>query len=135
MIFFLTSANCYSIFVFDQGKKGLKIQADTTCRLVSPTIELPAIGTEEEIHLRFWQWFNFNSDAGDVQASQQTEPGVWSDWTTLTTYNRSSGVWSNAMVDISAYAGSNVRIGFQLRQLYSSVGPGWYVDDVLIEVN
>jgi hypothetical protein len=110
---------------------------NTSSSLVSPTIELPAIGTAEEIHLRFWQWFSFGSyDRGDVLVSQQIGPGIWSDWTTLTTYNGSSGVWSNAMVDLSAYAGGNVRIGFQLRQGSSSyVGPGWYVDDVLFEVD
>jgi bacillopeptidase F (M6 metalloprotease family) len=110
---------------------------NTTSSLVSPTIELPAIGAGEEIHLRFWQWFSFDShDVGDVQVSQLTAPGVWSAWTTLTTYSGSSGVWSNALVDLSAYAGNSVRIGFQLRQgSYSYVGPGWYVDDVLIEIN
>jgi bacillopeptidase F (M6 metalloprotease family) len=110
---------------------------NTTSSLVSPTIELPAIGTEQEIHLRFWQWFSFgNYDEGNVQVSRQAAPGVWSDWTVLATYSGSSGVWSNALVDLSAYAGGKVRIGFQLSQgIVSYVGPGWFVDDVLIEID
>jgi hypothetical protein len=45
-------------------------------------------------------------------------------------------VWSNALVDLSAYAGGKVRIGFQLSQgIVSYVGPGWFVDDVLIEID
>jgi hypothetical protein len=108
---------------------------NTASRLVSPTIELPTIGVGEELHLRFWQWFSFgNYDEGIVQISRETNPGVWSDWTTLTTYSGASGVWSHALVDLSAYAGMDVRIGFQLSQgIASYVGPGWFVDDVLIE--
>jgi len=109
---------------------------NTTSRLVSPTIELPAIESGEEIHLRFWQWFSLdNYDSLNVQVSQQTATGIWADWETLDTYNGSSGVWSNAMVDLSAYAGRTVRIGFQLSQgSFTSVGPGWFMDDVSIEI-
>jgi bacillopeptidase F (M6 metalloprotease family) len=110
---------------------------NTTSSLVSPTIALPAIGTGEEIHLRFWQWFSTDSyDRGDVLVSRETEPDIWSYWTSLTIYNGSSGVWTNAMVDLSAYAGSTVRIGFQLKQgSFTAVGAGWYVDDILVEIN
>jgi hypothetical protein len=110
---------------------------NTTSTLVSPTFQLPAISAGEEVHLRFWQWFSFGSqDRGDIIVQQQSAPGVWSDWAILTTYNGASAVWTNTMVDLSEYADSNVRIGFQLRQgSYSYVGPGWYVDDVLVEIN
>ncbi|MEC4685650.1 MAG: Ig-like domain-containing protein [Nitrospirota bacterium] len=111
--------------------------------LVSPSIELPAIATGEEIHLRFWQWFSIGGyDNASIQVSEETAPGVWSGWTTLTTYSgNSGGVWSYPFVDLSAYAGEKVRIGFALKQGNSGpyfyktyVGPGWFFDDVSITV-
>ncbi len=109
---------------------------NTDSRLISPSILLPAIGTGEEIHLRFWHWFSFGSyDAGRVQISEETSAGVWSAYTTLSGYSGSSGgVWTYPLVDLSAYAGKKVRIGFLLDNGGGSyVGAGWYVDDVLIE--
>ncbi len=109
--------------------------------LVSPSIVLPAIETGEEIHLRFWHWFSIGGyDIVRVQVSEETAPGVWSNWTTLSTYSRNSGgVWTYPLVDLSAYAGKKVRIGFALKQGNSGpiyyrtyVGPGWFLDDVSI---
>ncbi|OEU81267.1 MAG: hypothetical protein BA865_06000 [Desulfobacterales bacterium S5133MH4] len=110
---------------------------ETDSRLVSHSIQLPAIGAGEEIHLRFWHWFSFASDdAGRVQVSEETVPGEWSDWVSLDSYTGSSGeVWTYPLVDLSGYAGGKVRIGFLLDDDYypgSYVGLGWYVDDVSI---
>ena len=108
-------------------------------RLISPSILLPFIGAGEELHLRFWHWFSIASyDKGRMQISEQTSPGVWSDWTTLTNYNGSSGgVWTYPLVDLSAYAGKKIRIGFLLDNggtgsQATHVGQGWFVDDILI---
>ncbi len=79
----------------------------TNSRLVSPSIILPAInsGAGEELHLRFWHWFSFDSsDGGYVQISQETSPGVWSAWANVSSASLSSGVWTYAKVEISAYA-------------------------------
>jgi PKD repeat protein len=111
---------------------------NTNSRLISPDIILPAInpGAGEELHLRFWHWFSFDTyDSGVVQVSEETSPGVWSAWADLSTSSPSSGVWTDAKVDISAYAGKKVRIGFLLEQgAFSGVGPGWYIDDVSVLV-
>ena len=110
---------------------------DVDSRLISPSIQLPSIGAGEEIHLRFWHWFSLElGDYGRVQVSEETSPGVWSDWTTLSSYSGSSGgVWTYPLVDLSAYAGQKVRIGFLLDNgIYVPVDAGWYVDDVLIEI-
>ena len=41
----------------------------------------------------------------------------------------SSGGWSLKDVDLTAYSGERVRIGFLHSAGTSNVSPGWYVDD------
>ncbi|HEB76618.1 MAG TPA: hypothetical protein ENJ04_09725, partial [Nitrospirae bacterium] len=112
-------------------------------RFVSPSIVLPDIATGEEINLRFWHWFALGGyDNAQVQVSEETEPGVWSGWTTIAIYTgNSGGVWTHSLVDLSTYAGKKVRVSFVLIQgdsgwpNYSTyVGPGWFLDDVSITV-
>ena len=59
--------------------------ADTDSRLISPSIMLPTVSGDQELHLRFWHWFSYSSyDAGYVQISVYDETtGEWSDWTTI----------------------------------------------------
>ncbi len=110
-------------------------------RLISPYIQLPSIGVDEEIHLRFQHWASFGSyDAGRVQISYETAPGEWSAWETLASYSNSSGAWAYPVVDLTSYAGEKIRIAFWIDQgnsgwpnYHSYVGLGWYIDDVLIE--
>ena len=108
---------------------------NTNSRFVSPSIQLPAIGAGEEIHLRFWHWFSFGSyDCGRVQISEEISAGEWSDWTSLSGHSGSSSVWTYCLVDLTAYAGNKIRIGFLLDNGISSyIRAGWYVDDILIE--
>ncbi|GEM_PF-3823667 len=103
--------------------------------LVSPSVVLPDIAAGEEIHLRFWHWFSVNRyDSLTVRVQEETAPGVWSGWTVLKTfYLNSGGVWTYPLVDLSAYAGKKIRIGFTLdNSSYSGTGAGWYFDDVSI---
>jgi hypothetical protein len=110
--------------------------------LVSPTITLPAIGSTEELHLRFWHWFSLgsatggNPDRGVVFIQERISAGVWSASTELTRYELTSGGWSFPLVDLSAYGGKTVRILFSMQGNHSfNSGRGWYVDDVSIAVN
>ncbi len=106
---------------------------ETDSYLVSPSIVLPAIGTGEEIHLRFWHWFYFYGSQGRVRISEETDPGVWSDWSELTSYGGNSGEWTYPMVDLSAYAGKKIRIGFLYYDSpWRGTGSGWYFDDIMI---
>ena len=58
--------------------------------------------------------------------------GSWLSEGTAVTFE--SGGWSLKDVDLTAYAGDIVRIGF-LHSSTSAVGsPGWYVDDIGISV-
>jgi hypothetical protein len=86
--------------------------------------------------LRFWHWWSFNSnDGGRVQIS--TNDGQ--SWQTLTpTYGaNSSGRWTRAWLDLKAYAGQTVRLGFYFSSYNFTgspdVAPGWYIDEVEVE--
>ena len=122
----------------------------TDSRLVSPSIVLPNLTGFDEIHLRFWQWFSFSGpcqnefDQGELQVSESLSAGVFSDWVTLSIYKGKSGDWSNALSDLSAYAGKKVRIGFLINNdangisgsifCPSTVSSGWYIDEIIVNV-
>ncbi|MEW6290909.1 MAG: choice-of-anchor J domain-containing protein, partial [Thermodesulfobacteriota bacterium] len=110
--------------------------ATTDSRLISPTIILPPITGDEELHLRFWHWFSYySSDYGTVQISVQDEAtGSWSAFTNISAaiVNSSAG-WSLMNIDISAYAGKKVRIAFtHYANDDSYVAAGWSVDQIEI---
>ena len=95
-------------------------------RLVSPQITLPS----GHVRVKFWHWFDMGSgDWGDVQISTD---GI--NWETVTSpvFDGSSTGWTQVCVDISAYAGSTVRIGFRFVSDYPYSGAGWYIDDVSV---
>ncbi len=107
---------------------------DRSSRFVSPSFVVPAVS--ENPRLRFWHWWNLGyDDLAQVQIS--VDGGVWE--ALSGTYSTdSSGRWSRALLDLSVYAGKAVRLGFWLESHSSprygtSVGPGWYVDEVLVE--
>ena len=108
---------------------------DTDSRLISPSITLPVVTEDEEIHLRFWQWFSYSvNDAGYVQISVYDEgTQTWSAWADRDSVSGVSSIWSPKDVDLTDYAGEKVRIAFY-HTAYSwpwgECGPGWYVDDI-----
>ena len=79
--------------------------------------------------LRFWHWWSFAcADYGQVQISTNNgaswinlSPGYWND---------SSGDWTRAWLDLTAYAGQTVRLGFYFASSSGSgcgytVSTGW----------
>ena len=63
------------------------------------------------VALRFWQWTQYNSgDTGLVQIATQFS----TNWTTLAVAvtNGTSTAWKQFAVDLSAYQGQQVQIGF-----------------------
>jgi|GEM_PF-1524012 len=110
-------------------------------RLISPDIDLPGVAEGEEIVLRFEQYFIYASaDSGQVQISTY-EADSWSDWTTLKTMNQHTPVWHHARVELTAYAGKRIRLGFYHEDNHERAGTfgdqhyessGWYIDDVEI---
>ncbi len=104
---------------------------NTSSRLVSPSIQIPAADLSPR--LRFWHWYSFNSyDSGEVQISV-----AGGDWDTISpVYTVSgSGVWSYPAIDLSVYGGQSVRFGFLFKSVNSGssaaeVSSGWYIDEV-----
>lgn len=101
-------------------------------RLVSPPFLVPPAVTNPR--LRFWHWHSFSSDdVGQVEIKTGAN-----NWQTIVTYTaNSSGVWSRPDVNLSAYAGQTVQLGFRFASSRTGgvgdpirVGPGWYIDEV-----
>jgi hypothetical protein len=117
---------------------------NTDSRLISATVELPAVNGAEEIGLRYWQWFSYsgggNCDVGYVQISVKDEAtGVWSNWANIGRGITHTSTWSQDGVDLTGYAGSTVRIAFYHTATTSTYPSncsassyGWYLDEVQI---
>ncbi len=104
--------------------------------LVSPAIQLTGGNVAT---LTFWHNYNFIpvSDAdlletGGVYISTNNGNA----WIPLTSYDQSSTGWEQATVDLSAYLGQVVRLGwaYALFSTGTDVHPGWLVDDVAVTV-
>lgn len=102
-------------------------------RLISPRLALPEIQPWERIRVRFWQWFAIENgyDQGMVQVS--VEGGVWQTVSEVEV-DGSGVVWTNAAVDLTAFAGSTVRLAFYFTSDGIGNYAGWYIDDVSIVV-
>ena len=103
-------------------------------RLTSPPFTVPVAG--QNPRLRFWQWYSFNvgPDYGEVQIRVGT--GAWQ--ALSGDYLQTGGnMWTHASLDLSAYAGQIVQIGFFFHAQDDSgttpeVAPGWYLDEVAL---
>ncbi|MBI5017195.1 MAG: choice-of-anchor J domain-containing protein [Deltaproteobacteria bacterium] len=112
---------------------------DRTSRVVGPAFVVPA--ADQNPWLRFWHWWSIaGHDFGKVQVS--TDNGAtWADLSAQYTAD-SSGQWARATLDLSAYAGQSVRIGFYFEPhhyssygvYYTDVGSGWYIDQVEVVI-
>jgi hypothetical protein len=116
-------------------------------------LDLPPLDLRfyETARIHFWHWYKTESgyDGGNVQVS--TDGG--STWAvvaplggyagTLTgTCNPISGqqgyvgtkaTWTEAIVDLGAYAGSSIRVRFRFGSDGGTVDRGWYIDDISLE--
>ena len=114
---------------------------ETDSRLITPTMILPTIVGLEEVHLRFQNWFSYNlSDSGQVQISVwDSVTMTWGAWINEGTAIVNTSGWSLKDVDLTDYAGLEVRISFYHTAvdyggaLYGTdVSTGWYIDDIQI---
>ncbi len=100
-------------------------------RLVSPPIALAPVTGDERIRLKFWQSFSTENgyDSGVVQVS--VDGGSWQ---TLSSpaFDGASVVWTQHVVDLTAYAGTTIRVGFYFGSDSSGAGAGWMIDDIAI---
>ncbi|MCX6844534.1 MAG: choice-of-anchor J domain-containing protein [candidate division WOR-3 bacterium] len=102
---------------------------DQDSRLVSARVFLPDTVGGQSIRLSFYHWFQFPYLAyGSVQVSVNG-----TSWTTLSQYEGSSGGnWLRPNLDITAYAGRNIYLGF-LYEGSGNSGWGWAVDSLSID--
>jgi hypothetical protein len=104
-------------------------------RLISPPVTLPEVSGDEEIHLRFWQWFSYGTgDRGYVEVSVYSD-GAWGGWHTLGSFGGSYLSWSLAERDITQYAGEKIRIAFYHVADSNIESTGWYIDDVAVQLD
>lgn len=97
----------------------------------SNTLVVPAAGLSPT--LNFWHWYAFANALGYVEVNagsngwQQVSP---------TYYDvNSGGVWEQASLDLSAFAGKSVQIAFHFTSgNCCGNAKGWYVDDVSLSV-
>ena len=109
---------------------------ETDSRLESAPLDLPVVGAGQDLQLRFWQWFSYGvGDSGVVQLSvfDELTQSFGAFQSATTAVSGTSGAWTQRSVDVTAFAGQRVRVGF-LHQSDggSGVGPGWFVDDICL---
>ena len=97
--------------------------------LLTPVIDLTSATSPE---LTFWHKRQFAADGFDSgQVWATTDLG--STYTLLATYTGTDLEWSQATIDLSAYAGvPSLRVAFQVQSDADLTGDGWYVDDVAV---
>jgi hypothetical protein len=114
--------------------------ADGASRLVSPTFIVPQLRDGQEAQLRFWQRIDYATcDAGYLQlAVRNPGSGAWSSWVNLDSAVTLASPWSLRSVDLKAYQGLTVRIGFLHTAASASTcapsGAGWTIDTVQLAV-
>jgi hypothetical protein len=105
-------------------------------RLISPSIRLPDIIGDGEIHLRFFHWFVYPaaSYGGWVEIAVYDDANKQcSGWSNLSSQyiNGSSQMWTPVDFDLTRHAGKKVRFAFYHNPASGS-DLGWYVDDVTV---
>lgn len=98
--------------------------------LKSPDIGLPSSGI---ITLKFYHWYQTESGYDYCYLVISTDGGT--NWQTLRTYNGFSGRWVLENLNLSAYAGRTVKLGFRFTSDASITYAGWYIDDISVEVS
>ncbi|QTD43382.1 S8 family peptidase [Sporosarcina sp. Te-1] len=108
-------------------------ESNMNATLVMPPVDLP----EGNSYLQFKHWHNFEQsssgrawDYGHVFISTDME-----NWTQLLMVQGISDGWLDAEVDLSAYSGQRVYLGFNAFSDGSVVREGWYIDDVALSSN
>src|SRR5699024_1408000 len=91
------------------------------------TLMMPPVIVEENMQLRFKQWYElswFGHDKGKIFISEDGE-----EWDEVYQITNDNTTWHEVGVDLSDYAGKKIFIAFNLTSL-DNEHPGWYIDDV-----
>jgi photosystem II stability/assembly factor-like uncharacterized protein len=100
--------------------------------LISPTITLPSVPTGQSLRVRYYSWWRTESDYDYIYLKVSTNGGQ--SWTTIASGSGESQGWLFRDFSLSAFAGKSVQLGFQLVSDGSINYPGWYIDDVSVEL-
>jgi hypothetical protein len=87
-------------------------------------------GTFLASKLRFWH--RYATEAGYDYATVQVSANGGA-WTPVASYDDTLTTWTQATIDLGAYAGKSLALRFQLATDQSVTADGWYIDDVEIE--
>jgi hypothetical protein len=116
-------------------------------------LDLPPLDLRfyEMARLHFWHWYKTESgyDGGNVQVSTNggstwvvvnpvggypsTMAGSCNPVTGQQGYVGTQTTWTEAIVDLSAYAGSSIRVRFRFGSDGGVTERGWYIDDISLE--
>ena len=86
-------------------------------------------GTYQATTLSFWHRYDIEDgyDYGRVQVSPNG-----GGWNTLISFDGLQSSWEHVELDLSSYAGQDLRFRFILETDYSVTEDGWYIDDVML---
>lgn len=100
--------------------------------LTLPLMTLPSLLPQEIITLNFAEYYSIEGgyDYGYVEISAD----MGASWDVLSTRDGESSVWLENSLNITGYAGQDVLIRFHLTSDSSVILPGWYVDDVTVQI-
>jgi len=127
------SSPTHSLWCGIQGNTHYDTGARVNTAIVSPSIALPE--DAEYISLTFWETYNTESGWDRCYVDISTDDGnTWIQLRTAPT--GSSGGWVYREFNISAYQGLTVKIRyyFDTQDEVNNNYPGWFVDDVAIDV-
>jgi Secretion system C-terminal sorting domain len=113
--------------------------SNANTRLISPTVQLPSKNFNETLQLKLWHWFQTKEYQTDYPYSYNPDKCVIEisvnsgDWKPLFDYSSGKSIiWSQIVLDISAYANSSIRLGFYFYSSGNNEDNGWYIDDISI---
>ena len=100
--------------------------------LIMPPIDAPDSG---DFYLQFMSWHHFEYSTSSGRAWDYGQVVVSTDlenWTVLRPFERERKEWAKYEVDLSAYLGERIYIGFYTFSDGSVQREGWYIDDVTL---
>jgi hypothetical protein len=99
-------------------------------RFISPPF--PVACAQANPRLRFWHWYSIGGgDEGSVEIRE-----VGSAWQKVGDgfKGNSGSVWTTGFLDLAPFAGKTVQLAFRFQSNSdSSVGAGWFIDDVRLQ--
>ena len=107
-------------------------QHDQNVAVWSPVIDLTGVTSAT---LTFWQRYAFaGGDRGNVWVARPIEdrPGWWRAEEVIGRFTGTQTTWQQTSIDLSLFAGEQIRLSFQVLSDATETADGWYIDDVAV---